>query len=94
MRLYQQYHIFDVNADTKIANVARIMKNSLPTSAKVSKEAKECVQECVSEFISFIVSRLNPFHLKSRDSRDRRKELTPKRHPKLPINVSTKRGKR
>lgn len=32
------------------------MKNSLPTTAKVSKEAKECVQECVSEFISFIVS--------------------------------------
>ncbi|KAL0249896.1 hypothetical protein I308_103199 [Cryptococcus tetragattii IND107] len=39
-----------------IANVARIMKSSLPTSAKVSKEAKECVQECVSEFISFITS--------------------------------------
>lgn len=42
----------------QIANVSRIMKNSLPTTAKVSKEAKECVQECVSEFISFIVSRL------------------------------------
>lgn len=41
----------------QIANVSRIMKNSLPTTAKVSKEAKECVQECVSEFISFIVSR-------------------------------------
>ncbi|TYJ53004.1 nuclear transcription factor Y subunit beta [Cryptococcus floricola] len=39
-----------------IANVARIMKSSLPSSAKVSKEAKECVQECVSEFISFITS--------------------------------------
>jgi len=39
-----------------IANVARIMKNSLPLTAKVSKEAKECVQECVSEFISFITS--------------------------------------
>ncbi|WVQ82305.1 hypothetical protein IAT38_004433 [Cryptococcus sp. DSM 104549] len=39
-----------------IANVARIMKTSLPASAKVSKEAKECVQECVSEFISFITS--------------------------------------
>ncbi|GFZ49573.1 Transcriptional activator HAP3 [Saitozyma sp. JCM 24511] len=39
-----------------IANVSRIMKNSLPMSAKVSKEAKECVQECVSEFISFITS--------------------------------------
>ena len=39
----------------EIANVARIMKNSLPPTAKVSKDAKECVQECVSEFISFIV---------------------------------------
>ncbi|ORY35536.1 histone-fold-containing protein [Naematelia encephala] len=39
-----------------IANVARIMKTALPGSAKVSKEAKECVQECVSEFISFITS--------------------------------------
>jgi histone H3/H4 len=32
------------------------MKNALPPSAKVSKEAKECVQECVSEYIAFIVS--------------------------------------
>ncbi|ANB11022.1 Hap3p [Sugiyamaella lignohabitans] len=39
-----------------IANVSRIMKNALPESAKVSKEAKECVQECVSEFVSFITS--------------------------------------
>lgn len=39
-----------------IANVARLMKNTLPTSAKVSKDAKECMQECVSEFISFITS--------------------------------------
>ena len=31
------------------------MKASLPSSAKVSKEAKESIQECVSEFISFIV---------------------------------------
>ena len=46
-----------------IANVARIMKNALPGSAKVSKEAKECVQECVSEFISFIVSPPPPTHL-------------------------------
>nr|ALF40130.1 nuclear transcription factor Y subunit B-1 [Vincetoxicum mongolicum] len=37
-----------------IANVSRIMKKSLPTNAKISKEAKETVQECVSEFISFI----------------------------------------
>ncbi|XP_058179493.1 nuclear transcription factor Y subunit B-1-like [Rhododendron vialii] len=37
-----------------IANVSRIMKKSLPTNAKISKEAKETVQTCVSEFISFI----------------------------------------
>lgn len=39
-----------------IANVARLMKNTLPASAKVSKDAKECMQECVSEFISFVTS--------------------------------------
>lgn len=39
-----------------IANISRIMKKALPASAKISKEAKECVQECVSEFISFITS--------------------------------------
>lgn len=39
-----------------INNVARLMKNTLPSSAKVSKEAKECMQECVSEFISFVTS--------------------------------------
>lgn len=37
-----------------IANVARLMKNTLPPTAKVSKDAKECMQECVSEFILFI----------------------------------------
>ncbi|XP_064604796.1 nuclear transcription factor Y subunit beta-like [Liolophura sinensis] len=39
-----------------IANVARIMKKSIPTTGKIAKDAKECVQECVSEFISFITS--------------------------------------
>ncbi|MEE6480121.1 hypothetical protein FKM82_012469 [Ascaphus truei] len=45
-----------------IANVARIMKNAIPQTGKISyfsqiaKDAKECVQECVSEFISFITS--------------------------------------
>lgn len=39
-----------------IANVARIMKDGIPKTGKISKEAKECVQECVSEFISFITS--------------------------------------
>uniref|UniRef100_A0A6Q2XWS0 Nuclear transcription factor Y subunit beta n=1 Tax=Esox lucius TaxID=8010 RepID=A0A6Q2XWS0_ESOLU len=39
-----------------IANVARIMKNGIPPTGKIAKDAKECVQECVSEFISFITS--------------------------------------
>ncbi|GAB1599614.1 nuclear transcription factor Y subunit beta-like [Argonauta hians] len=39
-----------------IANVARIMKKSIPKKGKIAKDAKECVQECVSEFISFITS--------------------------------------
>jgi len=39
-----------------IANVSRIMKNAVPESAKIAKDAKECVQECVSEYISFITS--------------------------------------
>lgn len=39
-----------------INNVSKLMKNTLPTSAKVSKDAKECMQECVSEFISFVTS--------------------------------------
>lgn len=43
-------------ADIPIANVLRIMKSSLPSNAKIAKEAKECVQECISEFIAFITS--------------------------------------
>lgn len=39
-----------------IANVAKIMKRSVPGNGKIAKDAKECVQECVSEFISFITS--------------------------------------
>ena len=39
-----------------IANISRIMKQALPKSAKIAKDAKETVQECVSEFISFITS--------------------------------------
>ncbi|KAL5476902.1 HAP3_1 [Sanghuangporus weigelae] len=39
-----------------IANVARIMKSAVPPTAKIAKDAKECVQECVSEFISFVTS--------------------------------------
>ena len=41
---------------SQIANVARIMKNSVPPTAKIAKDAKEAVQECVSEFISFVTS--------------------------------------
>ncbi|KDQ23927.1 hypothetical protein PLEOSDRAFT_1072522 [Pleurotus ostreatus PC15] len=32
------------------------MKSSVPPTAKIAKDAKECVQECVSEFISFITN--------------------------------------
>jgi len=39
-----------------IANVAKIMKTSIPENAKIAKDAKECVQECVSEFVSFVTS--------------------------------------
>lgn len=39
-----------------IAMIYRIMRKSIPQSAKISKDAKECAQECVSEFISFITS--------------------------------------
>ncbi|KAK9292853.1 hypothetical protein L1049_020834 [Liquidambar formosana] len=39
-----------------IANVGRIMKQILPPSAKISKEAKETMQECATEFISFVTS--------------------------------------
>ena len=37
-----------------IANVGRIMKQILPPSAKISKEAKEIMQDCVSEFVKFV----------------------------------------
>ncbi|KAL8222833.1 hypothetical protein R6Q57_020232 [Mikania cordata] len=37
-----------------VANVGRIMKQVLPPTAKISKEAKETIQECASEFISFV----------------------------------------
>ncbi|XP_055814932.1 nuclear transcription factor Y subunit B-4-like [Solanum dulcamara] len=37
-----------------IANVGRIMKQILPPTAKISKEAKERMQKCASEFISFV----------------------------------------
>ncbi|EOA37375.1 hypothetical protein CARUB_v10011185mg [Capsella rubella] len=37
-----------------IANVGRLMKQILPSNAKISKEAKQTVQECATEFISFV----------------------------------------
>lgn len=49
-----------------IANVARLMKNTLPQTAKVSKDAKECMQECVSEFISFVTSEASDKCLKEK----------------------------
>lgn len=39
-----------------IANVGRIMKQILPPSAKISKEAKDTMQECATEFISFVTA--------------------------------------
>ncbi|CCD23330.1 Hap3p NDAI_0B02950 [Naumovozyma dairenensis CBS 421] len=53
-----------------INNVARLMKNTLPGSAKVSKDAKECMQECVSEFISFVTSEAS-----DRCANDKRKTI-------------------
>ncbi|KAJ8443553.1 hypothetical protein Cgig2_017036 [Carnegiea gigantea] len=39
-----------------IANVGRIMKQTLPVTAKISKGAKERMQECATEFISFVTA--------------------------------------
>ena len=39
-----------------LANISRIMRNTLPANCKVSKGAKQSMQECLSEFISFISS--------------------------------------
>ncbi|MQM22408.1 hypothetical protein Taro_055460, partial [Colocasia esculenta] len=36
------------------ANVAHIMRKTLPTHARISDEAKETVQKCASSFINFI----------------------------------------
>ncbi|KAH3678423.1 hypothetical protein WICMUC_001440 [Wickerhamomyces mucosus] len=53
---HQEIELREQDRWLPIANVARLMKNTLPGTAKVSKDAKECMQECVSEFISFITS--------------------------------------
>uniref|UniRef100_A0A8C1LRJ5 Nuclear transcription factor Y subunit beta-like n=2 Tax=Cyprinus carpio TaxID=7962 RepID=A0A8C1LRJ5_CYPCA len=61
-----------------IANVARIMKNAIPQTGKIAKDAKECVQECVSEFISFITSEPLKLYLqKFREAMKGEKGITP-----------------
>uniref|UniRef100_A0A3P9QHW8 Nuclear transcription factor Y subunit beta n=1 Tax=Poecilia reticulata TaxID=8081 RepID=A0A3P9QHW8_POERE len=55
-----------------IAIVARIMKNSVPQTGKIAKDAKECVQECVSEFITFITSEASErYHYEKRKTINR-----------------------
>ncbi|KAJ8301765.1 hypothetical protein KUTeg_020752 [Tegillarca granosa] len=39
-----------------IANVARIMKKSIPKSGKIAKDAKECVQECSTKGEKGVIS--------------------------------------
>jgi len=46
-----------------VANVNRIMKRALPSTAKIAKDAKETVQECVSEFIRYFGSHLLTIYL-------------------------------
>lgn len=53
---HKESQVRDQDRFLPIANVARIMKKSVPKTGKIAKDAKECVQECVSEFISFITS--------------------------------------
>lgn len=53
---YHEVELREQDRWLPIANVLRLMKNTLPSTAKVSKDAKECMQECVSEFISFVTS--------------------------------------
>uniref|UniRef100_A0A8C1QVJ6 Transcription factor CBF/NF-Y/archaeal histone domain-containing protein n=2 Tax=Cyprinus carpio TaxID=7962 RepID=A0A8C1QVJ6_CYPCA len=61
-----------------IANVARIMKNAIPQTGKIAKDAKECVQECVSEFISFMTSEPLKLYLqKFREAMKGEKGITP-----------------
>lgn len=50
------YEIKEQDRWLPIANIDRVMRNSLPEKAKISKEARQCIQECVSEFIAFITS--------------------------------------
>lgn len=61
----------DQDRTLPIANVARIMKQAVPESAKISKEAKETMQLAVSEFIAFVTS-----EAKDRCYQERRKTVT------------------
>ncbi|KAK0527869.1 transcriptional activator hap3 [Tilletia horrida] len=54
-----------------IANISRIMRRSLPESAKIGKDAKDAVQIVLSEFISFVTSEAN-----ERCLADRRKTIS------------------
>ncbi|KAL3643187.1 hypothetical protein CASFOL_014002 [Castilleja foliolosa] len=42
-----------------VAHVVRIMRQVLPSHAKISDDAKETIQECVSEFINFVTTEAN-----------------------------------
>lgn len=53
------------------ANIARIMKQTLPVTSKISREAKDAMSLCVSEFISFLTSEAN-----DRSIAEKRKTLT------------------
>ncbi|KAH7431833.1 hypothetical protein KP509_08G068900 [Ceratopteris richardii] len=54
-----------------VANVIRMMRKVLPSSAKIADDAKETIQECVSEFISFVTSEAN-----YRCQREQRRTIT------------------
>ncbi|KAJ4872155.1 Nuclear transcription factor Y subunit B-9 [Raphanus sativus] len=42
-----------------IANVTRIMRNILPSEARISEEAKENIRICATEYISFVTAEAN-----------------------------------
>lgn len=54
-----------------VANIARIIKATLPASSKISREAKDCINECLSEFICFLTS-----EAKDRSKAEKRKTIT------------------
>ncbi|XP_077301534.1 uncharacterized protein LOC143922188 [Arctopsyche grandis] len=50
-----------IDRQMPIANIASIMKEAMPLSAKVSKEAKELMGRCASEFIAIVTCRAKDF---------------------------------